>query len=584
MRRATSFDLTGNNRSSRSVAGDASLQAFQSAVWFHQQGLLEEAERLYKTQLKVKPKHFESLHSLAIISVQRGDLKGARRQIRKALNRNPNSAEAYNTLGYIMQSLARLDEAASAYRRAITIKPDYATAYNNLGNCLLACKRFEEAVGQYRLAIAKKADFAEAYKNLSGALMALDRYDEAITCSDKALAIEPGLAGAQFNKGVALETIGRLAEARSSFEMAVKLAPRSGRFHKSLAEIKRYQAGDVHLSEMEALARELNSLPEEEQMCLHFALGKAMMDVGQHERAFRHLLDGNALKRGQVYYDERESLALLDQIRSVFTSELMRSRAGEGDTSQLPIFVLGMPRSGTTLVEQILASHPNVYGAGERPDFENAMTSVCASKGKDVTFPDGICTLTAENLRDLGSSYLSTMASTAPDAARITDKLPSNFRFIGLIHLTLSNARIIHVRRDPIDTCISCFTKLFSGELLYTYNLEELGRYYRAYNKLMSHWRKVLPEGAMLEVDYEAVVADVEGQARRLVAYCGLDWHDRCRDFHRTKRPIRTASSTQVRQPIYSSSVGRWRPYRHLLRPLLEIMEIDPAGHPYVDN
>lgn len=574
MRRTTPLLRTGN----RTATAQAPLQAFQAANWYQQRGRLQEAERLYKAELKFNPNHFDSLHSLALISVQRGNLKEARRQIRKALNRLPNSAEAYNTLGYVLQGLGHVEEAAAAYRLATTIKPDYAIAYNNLGNALVACKRFEDAAEQYKQAIAKKQDFAEAYKNLGGALLALDRYDEAIAYSDKAVAIEPSLSGAYFHKGLALEIDGRLAEARDSFEMAVKTAPRSGRFHQSLAEVRRYQSGDGHLAEMEALAREITSLAEEDQMCLHFALGKALMDVGEHERAFRHLLEGNALKRRRIDYDESKRLALLDRIISVFTRELVRSHTGEGDASQIPVFILGMPRSGTTLIEQILASHPDVYGAGERPDFEKAVKAVFTSNGKTLAYPEGICTFTAEDLRALGSRYVASMVSAAPGAARITDKLPANFQFIGLIHLVFPNARIVHVRRDPIDTCVSCFTKLFSGELLYTYNLEELGRYYKAYTKLMSHWRDLLPTGAMLEIDYEAVVADLEGQARRLVAYCGLDWDDRCLAFHRTKRPILTASATQVRQPIYSSSVGRWQPYARLLEPLLKSMETDPAG------
>ena len=579
MSRTTPLGLTGN----RFVSADPSLQAFQAATWFHQRGLLQDAERFYRAQLKLKPNHFGSLHSLALICIQRGDLKEARRQIRKALNQNPNSAEAYNTLGYILQGLERVEEAIAAYQKAITLKPDYAIAYNNLGNSLLGCERFEDAVKQYQLAVATKADFAEAYKNLGGAFLALERYDDAIAYSDKALRIQPNLAGAYFHKGIALGTDGRLAEARASYEMAVKSAPRSGRFHQSLAEIKRYQNGDAHLVEMEALAREMTSLPEEDQMCLHFALGKALMDVEEHERAFRHLLKGNALKRRRVCYDEQKSLSSLDRIRSAFTPEFMRSHASEGATSGLPIFILGMPRSGTTLIEQILASHPDVHGGGERPDFENAVTGIFATKRNDIAYLDCIRTLTKSKLQELGSRYLATLRSVAPGASRITDKLPGNFRFVGLIHLALPNARIIHVRRDPIDTCLSCFTKLFSGELSYTYSLEELGRYYQAYAKLMSHWRQVLPAGAMLDVDYEALVADIEGQARRLVAYCGLAWHDRCVDFHRTKRPIRTASVAQVRQPIYTSSVGRWRPYRHLLRPLLEALEINSVAEPH-DN
>lgn len=562
----------------RSVRIPASFGAFHLARTYHQQGRLPEAERFYKAQLKDTPDHFDTLHLLALVKLQRGGLSEASRLLRKALTRHEGSAGAHNTLGYVLQSQGHLEEAAGAYRRAIAMDPNYAAAYNNLGTCLLGSKRLDEAVEQFRLAVAKKPDFADAYKNLGGALLGLDRVDEAVAFGEKALSIQPDLASAHFHNGVALEAVGRLVEARSSLEMAVKLAPKSGRFHQSLAEIKRYEAGDAHLAEMQALAGDMASLPEEEQMFLHFALGKALMDIGEHGRAFRHLLEGNALKRRHVQYNEQKSLSSLDRVRSVFTPKFMRSYEGEGVGSELPIFVLGMPRSGTTLIEQILASHPDVHGGGERPDFENALTSICTSKSNDIAaYPDCIRTLTKSKLQELGSRYLTSLRKIAPGASRITDKLPDNFRLVGLIHLALPNARIIHVRRDPIDTCLSCFTKVFSGELSYTYSLEELGRYYQAYRKLMAYWREVLPGEAMLEVDYEAVVADIEGQARRLVAYCGLVWNDRCVDFHRTKRPIRTASAAQVRQPIYSSSVGRWRPYRDLLGPLFEVLEIDAS-------
>ena len=441
MRRRSPVFRDDVDAAGRSGRIPASPRAFHVARMYHQQGRLREAERFYKAQLKDTPDHFDTLHLLALVNLQRGHLGEATRLLRKALTRHEASASAHNTLGYVLQSQGRLEEAAGAYRRAIAMDPNYAAAYNNLGTCLLETKRFDEAVEQYRLAIAKNPDLVDAYKNLGGALLALDRFDEAVAVGEKALSIQPDLASAHFHNGVALEAIGRLVEARSSFEMAVKSAPKSGRFHQSLAEIKRYGAGDAHLAEMEALARDMRSLAEEEQMFLHFALGKALMDVGKHERAFRHLLEGNALKRRRVCYDEQQSLSSLDRIRSAFTPEFIRSYAGEGVASGQPIFILGMPRSGTTLIEQILASHPDVHGGGERPDFENAVTCICASKSNDIAYPDCIRTLTKSKLQELGTRYLATLRSIAPGASCITDKLPDNFRFVGLIHLALPNAR-----------------------------------------------------------------------------------------------------------------------------------------------
>jgi Sulfotransferase family len=234
------------------------------------------------------------------------------------------------------------------------------------------------------------------------------------------------------------------------------------------------------------------------------------------------------------------------------------------------VFIVGMPRSGTSLVEQILASHPAVHGAGELPDFDRLATTATVANPAIALFPECIGRLTPAQLTAVGERYLARLRALAPEAQRVTDKMPINFRHLGLIRLALPQARIIHVRRDPVDTCLSCYSILFMGNQPHAYELGELGRYYHSYQRLMAHWRTVLPPDAMLEVDYEDVVADLEGQARRMVAYCGLDWDAACLSFHRTQRPVRTASAVQVRQPIYRDAIGRWRPAEVELRPLLD--------------
>jgi hypothetical protein len=243
-----------------------------------------------------------------------------------------------------------------------------------------------------------------------------------------------------------------------------------------------------------------------------------------------------------------------------------------GDPSPLPIFILGMPRSGTSLVEQILASHPKVKALGERVTFNEAIAELCGTTTIPPWLPQRAARWSDAELNRLGALYIKAISRGVPaGATRITDKLPSNFRFAGLIHAALPNARIIHTCRDPVDTCLSIFSILFSGHSqLYSYDLSELGRYYRAYQKVMAHWRNVLPPGVMLEVQYEEVVDDLEQQARQIVSHCGLEWDDACLEFYKAERPVRTISHAQVRQPIYRSSVGRPRPPRNLLLPLLE--------------
>jgi hypothetical protein len=253
----------------------------------------------------------------------------------------------------------------------------------------------------------------------------------------------------------------------------------------------------------------------------------------------------------------------------VLSSEFLRTAPAAGQRSAKPIFIIGMPRSGTTLVEQILASHPQVFGAGELTLFERTIGDIRSSTQQAMAYPELALHMTDQQFRELGRRYLAGIERLAPAASHITDKMPTNFIFAGLIHLALPDATIIHTVRDPADTCISCFSKLFTEGHLQTYDLAELGRYYRHYEALMAHWHRALPKERILDVSYEDTVADLEAVARRVVAHCGLPWHPACLDFHRTKRVVRTSSATQVRNPIYASSVGRRHAYGELLAPLL---------------
>jgi hypothetical protein len=330
----------------------------------------------------------------------------------------------------------------------------------------------------------------------------------------------------------------------------------------------KFTASDPHFATMQALAAKTDGLSKTDRLQLDFALGKALSDLKDHRHSFQHLLAGNAGKRSMISYDEASALALFDRIETVFSADLIAAKTGGGDPSQIPIFVLGMPRSGTTLVEQILASHPKVHGAGELKTLNDVVLTVRGADGNTIPYPEFMTAIDKPALKQIGARYVSLIREMTPHGDRVTDKMPSNYYFTGLIHLALPNARIIHTVRDPIDTCISCFSKLFSAEQNHTYDLGELGRYYKRYQHLMQHWHRVLPRGRILDVRYEDVVADLEGQARRIVEYCGLPWDERCLSFHETDRPVRTASATQVRQPIYKNSIGRWRVYEEFLQPL----------------
>jgi tetratricopeptide (TPR) repeat protein len=599
----------------QSTAGALHSQRFEEALSFHQRGELVEAERRYGAILEKDGGHVEALVHLGLIRLQEGSLDGAEGLFRQALARNPNSAEAHAALANALLAQTRLDEAADGYNSALAIDPDHAEANYGLATALQGLERYEDAIPHFERAIAIDSDYAEAHYGLAStlqalnrhaqavaflekalsvdpdyseakyglgiALQALDREEEAVHWYESAVAVTPGFADAHNNLGVALEQLGKLDEARLAFERAVTLMPGKPGFYYNLFDSKKITAEDPYLKALQALMEDARSLPVGEQIYLHFALGKALADVGEHQRSFRHFLEGNALKRQQVAHDEGAAWRMFDRIQAVFSDELIRAKAGRGDPSNLPVFILGMPRSGSTLIEQILASHPGVFAAGERLDLRNALNSFGAASKVDLPFPERFLVATDEELRELGAAYLKGLkaaASRSPgDQQRITDKMPANYRLVGLIHLALPNARIIHTCRDPVDTCLSCFSTLFAADQPFAYDLGELGRYYRAYAQLMEHWRRVLPEGVMLDVHYEELVADFEPQARRIVAHCDLEWDEGCLSFDKAPRAVKTASSAQVRLPIYRSSIGRWRPDADVLKPLLDGLGPDLA-------
>jgi tetratricopeptide (TPR) repeat protein len=437
------------------------VRAFQQALAYHGQGRLREADQLYEIVLAVDKRHFDAVYRLGSMRLQQHRFDGAAPLFRRAIKIGKTSAEAHHQLGAALEGVGRLEEALRCDEKALAIKPDFAEARNNLGHALQMLGRLEEAVAAFETAIAARPAFGEAYYNLGNALHQLGRSEEAIAQYEKALAIRSNAADARIGLGNALQAVGRLGEAAHAFEQAIAASPKRAGPYFSLAKVKRLAADDRHFLAMRELARDLASLPVEEQTTLHFALGKALADVGDRQRSFRHLLDGNALKRRQIIYDEARTLKRFERIRAAFGAQLMREKAGLGDPSTAPVFIFGMARSGTTLVEQILASHPNIFGAGELTEMATLAMSMRGADGSE--FPERVAALSGEDLRRLGASHLRAVRRMAPATERITDKLPANFDLAGLIHLALPNARMIHVRGDPRDTAVSCFSTLFTS-------------------------------------------------------------------------------------------------------------------------
>jgi tetratricopeptide (TPR) repeat protein len=447
----------------------------------------------------------------------------------------------------------------------------------HLGTVLLEQQRYADAQSVFEAALRLSNQNLDAHNGLGTALHELGRMREAEAIFRAALALDPKCADAACNIGKVLLDDGDIEAAIGWFERALELEPRNGLFHWFLVFSRSGAVDDRVLFNIECLASEISSLPATQQAELHFALAAAYENRSRFDDAFEQMRAGNALKRRAVKYDEAGALNLLSALEGVIT--LMATRADLrdcGNPSLRPIFVFGMPRSGTTLVEQILSAHPAINAGGELRVLEVALRAKQSrlwpeAEGSSVTVP---VEELRGHIRAIGDRYMRDTDAMTVGAKHLTDKQTNNFGFAPLIHLALPNARLINVKRDRLDTCMSCFATLFTGHAIpYAYDLAELARYYRAYEHMMAAWRAVLPSERFIEIEYERLVDDFESEARRLFAFCDLPWDARALSFHEVQRPVHTASRVQVRQPLYRSALGRSKRFAPHLGPLVEALD-----------
>lgn len=531
------------------------------------QGHLEEAIACHQRALAINPNYPDAYNNLGVALRDSERPEEAAAAYQRAIALKPGYAEAYNNLGVALKDLGRLDEAAASYQKAIAIRIDYAEAYTNLGMVQKAQGKPVEAVASYRRALALRPDLLEAYLNLAGALKDLRQFDEAVACYKKAIAIKPDYAEAYSGLGSFLRESGKLDEAVAYHEQAFTLKPDCADAYRMWAHCKKCTVDDLPIAaRVEALLAKPD-VGEKQRCALHYALGKIYDDLKQYDQAFMHYHRANQIDSVNFPFDRAQHSAMIDGLIQTFTPEFFDRYRSFGSPSDVPMLVMGMMRSGTTLVEQIISSHPQVYGAGE--------LSVCEQVAA-LLKPDVPHALTQEKLRNMAESYLNFLRVFSPDAPHIIDKLPLNFLNLGYFHLLFPQGRMIHCMRNPVDTCLSIYFHKFGGYHPYAYDLENLAFYYREYLRLMQHWRSVLPPGIFMEVQYEELVADQEAVSRKLIAFCGLEWDERCLEFYKNERPVSTASSWQVRQPIYTSSTARWKRYEPYLGPLAQLLEGAP--------
>jgi tetratricopeptide (TPR) repeat protein len=556
----------------------------------------DEAIACYRRAIEIKPDYFEALVSLSDALLGQGRLEDAVACYRRVLQLKPDFSEGHNNLGNALRELGRINEAEASYRRAVSLQPGHAKLHNNLGNALLDLGKIAEAAASYGRALELEPAFARARSNLGSAQRELGRIDEAEASYRLALSIQPDSAEILTNLGVVQRLQGRTADAEGSFRRALELNPGAVASINSLAELhadkgefaeaeRLYRwacnlqpnsaqawAGIAALRKMtdddaEWLARALQiaqqPLRPRDEAHLHYAMGKYFDDIRNFELAFPNYRRANEIAKTYGPAHDREALAQTFRfVRQLYNRDWIERTKLRANTSSRPIFVVGMPRSGTSLVEQILASHPEVFGAGELPFWKNASLEVGAAALQDP--------MSDSSLPRFAEEYLRLLAALSADAARVVDKMPGNFAHLGTIHAAFPEAHIIHMQRNPIDTCLSIYFQNFHVAHSYANDLSDLAHYYNEYLTLMQHWRSVLPRNLILDVPYEALVSDPETWSRQIVDFIGLPWNAACLDFHRTERRVSTFSKWQVRQKISRASVERWRNYEPFLASLRE--------------
>ena len=607
-------------------------QLFVRAQQAQGEGRLGEAAVLYEAILAREPGHADATHYLGMVALQAGDLARAQSLVAKSLELNPRDGFYWMNQGLIYQTQKDIERAVEAYQQAVKLMRDNPDLWFNLGNGLMELRRLDEAIAAFRKSLAlqggdwrvwmnlgttyllRHADAAdsrealgcfekmirlapgrgEGYNGKALALHNLERLPEAVQMVKQAVRVDPRLVNAWFNLArMSLESLD-VDGALAAYQEATRLSPDTSEFYGALGDTlsmvgkfdqaqeffhKAYELNPHDLGALaqllgneaspELLARAEVSVAdatddEEGVVSVLFTLGRLYDKQDQFDKAFGYYQRGNRIRQKEESFDRAAHRREIDRLIETFSSGRIAELKPWGDPSERPVLILGMPRSGTTLTEQIVSSHSRVTGGGERTFWSDAGTRI----------DQGTWRLDQAGMAQIARAYLEDLATIkgAEGSLRVTDKMPGNFLRVGLIHSVFPNARIIHCRRNPVDNCLSIYFQNFGGYHPYSHDLDDLAFYHREYQRLMAHWRQVVPQDRLFEFDYEDLVADQEGMSRRMLAFVGLEWEDACLDFHRNERAVQTASIRQVREKIYTRSVERWRNYEPYIAPLMKLL------------
>ncbi|MCP5081641.1 MAG: tetratricopeptide repeat protein [Alphaproteobacteria bacterium] len=549
---------------------DLTRETVDQVIALRESGRLSEALGAVRALLQDHPKA-QLLHNImGTICAELDEPDQALECYRKALKLQPSYAAAHNNMGYLFKTMGRFDEAIEAYHRALKHLPDYVEAHVNLALALIETGKIEEAAARCRKALEISPNSAHAHAGLANALKELGHHDDAIVSFETALKFRPGHAETLSNLGLTRYELGEIEAAKQDFSRALAADPCHVHAHYNLARVSKYAQGDPHISQMKAVLEDLSARSKDRTL-LNYALAKALEDSGQIDQAFQYLTEANRLRKAGLTYSAEQEMALFAQIKAVFASGKIEPVQPKPDAegAKQPIFIVGMPRSGTTLVEQIIASHSEVYGAGELGILNAVLLPQFAKLAPGKTLA-----VNNYKLKSIGRSYEKGLKKFNVPEAFVTDKLPMNFMWIGFIRSALPNAKIVHVTRDPIATCWSIYKHYFAvAGLGFAYDQHDVAEFYKRYHDLMGFWRERFADG-VYELSYEHLTENQEAETRKLIEWCGLAWEDQCLDFHKTPRAVSTASSLQVREAMYQGSSQSWTKFAAHLGPLKESLAL----------
>ncbi len=567
----------------------------------HQQRKFEVAVERYHEFLNVKPNHAQAHYQLGLALNKLGRTELAIEHYEKSIAIAANNAAAHSHLADAYTKLQRWEEAIKAYQQVLALQAEDVDTTIKLGDVFVAARLWTQSIPVYEQALVLQPNNALVHKKLGDSAHKLGQRQKALKCFEQALKLRPDFIEARLELALVLRELGRTEEAQVQLEQVIDLKPDEVNAHISLAlTLRDLGQAELAIEKLEQFLRvrptcgslyynismikpkqelipvvekliNLPNLTKDNVIYCHFSLGNLFKDSNSFDQAFGHYLKGNELHREGISYDAKKNTSDTDRLIKVYSKRFFQGKRKYGSASLLPVFILGMPRSGTTLVEQILSSHPLVHGAGELEAIPAVHVSLALQLKYANPPPECMSLIDRKIVEEYSARYLQELMPYCPTAARITDKLPGNFSGIGLIKTLFPNARIIHCQRDPLDNCISLFFHYFLG-LNCTFELTELGQYYLDYQRLMSHWQNVFP-GEILNVQYEELVMNQERISKQLIDYIDLEWDEKCIDFHSNERTVMTPSNIQVRKPMYKTSINRWKPYEKHLQPLIEVLQ-----------